>query len=99
MIETVEPPFSGQASEGHVFLAVPKAGCERRTPNTGHNNYNVITKPEENKSKRGWPQRLQRAASLISTHSDLWAVLASQGLRRQQQGSFLRGLVVAESYD
>lgn len=55
MMEEVEPPFSGQAPEGHMSLAVTQAGSEPRTINTSHDISNVLMKPNDNKSKWGSP--------------------------------------------
>lgn len=94
MMEVMEPPFSG-----HVFfLSVTEAGFEPRTSDRSHNSYNVLMKPNENKSRQGWPESLQGAASLSSARCDLWAVLL-RSYAQAAAGLLSQSLVVAEKWD
>lgn len=91
MMEVIEPPFSG-----HVFLSVTEAGSEPRTSDNSHNSYSVLMKPNENKSRQGWPESLQGAASLSSTRCDLWAALL-RSYAEAAAGLLSQSLVVAEN--
>lgn len=86
MMEVMEPPFSGR-----VFLSVTEAGSEPRTSDSSHNSYSV-------KSRQGWPESLQGAASLSSTRCDLWAALL-RSYAEAAAGLLSQSLVVAENRD
>lgn len=84
MMEEVEPPFSGQAPEGHMSLAVTQAGSEPRTINTSHDISNVLMKPNDNKSKWGCPGSLLPSA----LRARIWELCCSEVTQRPSRVPF-----------